>query len=132
MTQKENLMPMRKLTTGWLLFGFLAALALGAAAVDISGVWDMTLQTPQGEQTVEATFTQLEEAIKVTMPGPQGMEMNGEGTVKDTDVEWTVIVSSPMGEFVLIFKGKVDGETMAGEVQRGDFGPAHWSEKKKK
>ncbi len=66
------------------------------------------------------------------MPGPQGMEMKGEGTVKDKDVEWTVTVSAPMGEFVLVFTGKVDGETMSGEVQMGDFGSAPWTAKKKK
>jgi len=66
------------------------------------------------------------------MMGPQGMEMKGEGTLKQNDVEWTMVISAPMGEFVLVFKGKVDGETMSGEVQAGDFGSSPWSAKKKK
>lgn len=125
-------MRLRGLTIGILALGSLAALALGAAAVDISGVWEMTLQTPQGEQTVDATFVQDKEAVKVSMTGPQGIEMKGEGTLKETDVEWTMAISAQMGEFILVFKGKVDGETMAGEVQMGDFGSAPWTAKKKK
>jgi hypothetical protein len=66
------------------------------------------------------------------MAGPQGMEMKGEGTVKGQDVEWTVTISGGMGEFVLVYKGKVDGETMSGEVQAGDFGSFPWTAKKKK
>jgi len=122
----------RGLTIGILALGSLAALAFAATAVDVNGVWELTMQTPQGDMTADATFVQDKEAFKFTMPGPQGMEMNGEGTVKDKDLEWTVTVSTQMGEFVLVFKGKVEGETMSGEVQMGDFGTAPWTAKKKK
>jgi hypothetical protein len=116
---------------GMFALGVLAVLALGAAAVDVTGVWEMTIQTPQGEMKADATFVQDKEAIKVTMPGPQGIEMKGEGTIKDKDIEWTVTLSSPMGELVLVYKGKVDGDTMSGEVQAGDYGSSPWSAKKK-
>ncbi|MCX6568401.1 MAG: hypothetical protein NT147_05050 [Candidatus Aminicenantes bacterium] len=122
----------RGLTIGILALGLLAALALAATAVKVDGVWELTMQTPQGDMTADATFVQDKEAFKFTMPGPQGMEMKGEGTVKDKDLEWTVTVSTQMGEFVLVFKGKVEGETMSGEVQMGDFGTAPWTAKKKK
>ena len=122
----------RGLTIGILALGSLAALAFAAAPVNIDGVWEMTMQTPQGDMTADATFVQDKEAFKFTMPGPQGIEMKGEGTVKDKDLEWTVTVSTQMGEFVLVFKGKVEGETMSGEVQMGDFGTAPWTAKKKK
>lgn len=114
------------------LLGSLPVLAYGGGAVDISGVWEMTIQIPQGAQTVEATFAQEGEKLKISMEGPQGMLMEGEGTVKESAVEWTMIISAPMGEFMLFFTGKIDGETMAGEVQMGDFGAAGWSAKKKK
>jgi len=122
----------RGLAVGLLALGACAGLVIAGAALDIGGVWEMTMQTSQGEQTVEATFTQDKEAIKMTMSGPQGMEMKGEGTLKGSDIEWTVTISSSMGEFALVFKGKVEGETMSGEFQAGDFGSHPWSAKKKK
>lgn len=126
-------MRLRGLTIGILALGSLLALAFAAATVDISGVWEMTTtQTPQGDMTADVTFVQDKEAIKISMTGPQGMEMKGEGTVKGQDVEWTVTISGGMGEFVLVYKGKVDGETMSGEVQAGDFGSFPWTAKKKK
>jgi len=100
---------------------------------DIAGVWEMTTQgTPQGDMTSEATFVQEGEKIKYTAAGFQGMEMTGEGTVKGQDVEWTVVISTPQGDFALTYKGKVDGETMTGEVQAGDFGALPFTAKKKK
>jgi hypothetical protein len=98
--------------------------------VDISGVWEVTLQTPQGEMKVDTAFEQKDEVIKVTMTSPMG-ETKGEGKVKGNEADWTLTVSTPGGEFQLIFKAKIDGDKMAGEVQMGDFGTSAFTAVKK-
>jgi hypothetical protein len=100
--------------------------------ISVSGSWDMTIQTPQGERPTTVTFTQEKEAVKVSMTGPEGMTINGEGTIKESAIQWTLTISGPNGDFTLFFKGKVEGESMTGELQMGDFGTATWSAKKKK
>ena len=91
--------------------------------VNVAGVWELTMQgTPQGDMTSDATFVQEVDKIKFTMAGPGGMEMSGEGTVKGQDLEWTVLINTPQGDFSLTYKAKVDGETITGECQAGDFG----------
>jgi hypothetical protein len=100
--------------------------------VNISGAWDMVTQTPNGDRPGEATFTQEKETLKITMSGPQGMPMTGEGTVKEGVVQWSVTISGPNGDFTIFFKGKIDGEKMSGEVQAGDFGAFTWYATKKK
>jgi len=115
-----------------LALGTLSAQDVPAKPAAIGGVWEMTTQTPQGDMTSDATFVQEGEKIKFTATGFQGMEMAGEGTVKGQDVEWTVVISTPQGDFSLTYKGKVDGETMTGEVQAGDFGAFPFTAKKKK
>ncbi len=101
-----------------------------AKPANLAGVWEMTMQTPQGEQTRDATITQEKDAIKVTMEGPMG-EMKGEGTVKENDFQWTMNLSTPNGDFALVFKGKVDGDKMTGEIQMGDMGTPTFTAKKK-
>jgi hypothetical protein len=117
-----------------LVLGTLSAQEAPAKPAAIGGIWDMTTQTPQGDMTSEATFVQDGEKIKFTAAGFQGMEMTGEGTVKGLDIEWTVTISTPQGDFALTYKGKVgaDGQTMSGDVQAGDFGSFPWTAKKKK
>ena len=66
----------------------------------------------------------------MTMKSAQGTEMKGEGKIKDKDVSWSVVVNGPMGEIVLAFKGKVDGEAMAGTVTMGDAGEADFKAKR--
>lgn len=117
-----------------------AVLALGALSaqtvapakpVDIGGVWEMTMQTPQGDMTADATFVQENDKFKFNMPGPQGMELAGEGTIKGQELEWAVLLSGGMGEMTLTYKAKVEGDTMTGEVQAGDFGAFPFTAKKK-
>jgi hypothetical protein len=115
-----------------LLAAVVAAAAPQAAPVDVSGVWILTQQTPQGEMTLEATFVQEKETLKVSMIGPQGTEMKGEGKIVESSLEWTLAISTPNGEFQVLFKAKVDGETMTGEAQMGEFGTLAFSAKRKK
>ncbi len=100
--------------------------------VNVTGAWDITTQTPNGDMPGEITFTQDKESVKISMTGPQGMPMNGEGTVKEAVIQWSVTLSGPNGDITIFFKGKIDGEKMSGEVQAGDFGSFTWFATKKK
>ncbi len=109
----------------------LAGTSLLAMAIDVSGTWEMTTQGPQGERTAEMTIEQDGEKIKVTMPGFRGDEMTGEGTVKDNTIEWTFSFSTQRGDMTLTYSGTVEGNSMSGQVQMGDFGAMDWTAKKK-
>ena len=123
---------MKKTSLG--LFILIAALAAAAPAQEtksaVAGVWEVTFETPMGARTYMAAIVQDQDALKVTMKSAQGTEMKGEGKIKDKDVSWSVVVNGPMGEIVLAFKGKVDGEAMAGPVTMGDAGEADFKAKR--
>lgn len=99
-------------------------------AVDVSGEWEMTSQSPRGEMTRTITIVQDGEKITVTMPGRQGQELTGEGTIIDNKIEWTINRSTPRGDFTMNYKGTVDGNTMSGEIEMGDRGSMEWTAKK--
>jgi hypothetical protein len=101
------------------LVGLLAS-AVVLAAVNITGQWDMTVKSPRGERTMTVTFTQDGEKLTAKMPGRNGEEITGTGTVKGNDVEWTVTRTTPQGDMTVIYKGKVDGDKMTGTSQFGD------------
>lgn len=91
----------------------------------------MTVTSPQrGDMTWTVHFEQEGEKLTVTMTTQRG-EVKGEGTIKGNEIEWTLTRSTPRGEFTQTFKGKVEGDTMSGEVQMGDFGSMPWKAKKK-
>jgi len=111
----------------------LSLLALGFSwqNVDVSGDWELTSQSPRGEFTQNVHFDQEGESLKVTMEGRRGEESTGEGIIKGSEIEWTITRSTPRGEFTVNYTGVVEGDTMSGEVQMGDFGSMEWTAKRK-
>jgi hypothetical protein len=106
--------------------------SLNAQEVDVTGDWELTMETRRGEMTRDVNFVQEGETLTVTMEGRGGGEVTGEGTIKGNDIEWTITRSTPRGEMTMTYTGKVEGDTMSGEVQFGDFGSATWKAVRKK
>ncbi|MFB0566306.1 MAG: hypothetical protein ACETWK_11610 [Candidatus Aminicenantaceae bacterium] len=104
----------------------LLTLFLSAQEVDVTGDWELTVESPRGEMTRNVKFIQEGENLKVTMESPRGGEATGEGTLKGNEIEWTITRSTPRGEMTMTYTGKVEGDTMSGEVQFGDFGSFEW------
>jgi DNA-binding beta-propeller fold protein YncE len=102
-----------------------------AQNVDVTGDWEMTTQSPRGERTQTIHIEQDGENITVTMQGRGGEELTAEGTVKGNKIEWSMTRSTPRGDFTITYTGTVEGDTMSGEAQMGDFGTMEWTAKKK-
>ncbi len=98
-----------------------------AAAVDVTGTWEMTTTGQRGGQSFErkndVTFKQEGEKLTVSMmmPGRQGAEpteVKGEGTVKGNDIEWKVTRTTQRGEFTTNYKGTIaDDKNMSGKSE---------------
>lgn len=86
------------------------------AETDVSGEWDITIQTQRGDMTQRMHIEQNGESITVTMEGRQGREFTGQGTIKDNAIEWTITRTSQRGEFTMTYTGIVDGNSMAGKA----------------
>jgi len=110
---------------------FLLVVSLNALEADVTGDWEITITTQRGERTRSMHIDQEGEKITVTMEGMRGGEMKGEGTVKGNEIEWTVTMETQRGEFSISYSGKIEGDTMSGEAQMGDFGTMEWKAKKK-
>ena len=106
-------------------------LSLAARQVSVSGEWELVVQTRNGDVTWKVVFTQEGEALTAAMTGPRGGETKGTGTLKETTIAWTVKVGTPRGELEMAYKGVVEGDTMSGEVRRGNIGTAAWTAKRK-
>ena len=95
---------------------FLFVFVSAYAETDVSGDWEITIQTQRGDMTQSMTIEQNGESITVTMQGRQGREFTGQGTIKGNAVEWTITRTSQRGEFTMTYTGMVDGNSMSGEA----------------
>ncbi len=111
----------------WLSFVLLAS----AQTADVSGEWELIIQSPRGEMTSAAKFVQDGEKLTVTMTGPRGRDTTGEGTIKGNAVQWSVTRTGPEGdEFTIKYSGTVDGSTMSGTAET-PRGSVNWKATKK-
>lgn len=108
------------------------ALAALASAADISGKWQLTVETEQGTREPKLDVKQDGEKLTGTYTGQLG-EAKVTGSVKGDAVEFSLSIS-PQGEAItLTYTGKVESATrMTGKVVIGSFGEGKWTAVKDK
>jgi hypothetical protein len=92
----------------WLFIGGL----IQASNIDVSGKWEVNLDSGHGVHTNIAEFEQDGEKIAVIIEGNKG-----EGTLVDNEIRWEISLKTPMGEMDAIFTGTVEGDNMEGQVE---------------
>jgi len=103
-----------------------------ADKVDVTGEWEITIQSPQGTFTPSALFQQDGEKLTGTYKGRFG-ESKLEGTVKEKAIQWKTTISIEGQAVNLAYKGTVESaDEMKGSVELGDFGTSEWKAKRKK
>jgi hypothetical protein len=101
------------------------------ATVDVNGVWDMVVESPQGAMDIVGTFKQEGEKLTGTQASQMG-EIALEGTVVGNEIKYVINIDMGGQQMTITFAGKVDGDTMAGIFEFGGMGSAGWSAKKRK
>ncbi len=108
---------------------------LNGQDINVTGDWEMTLETPRGERTQAIHIEQDGEKLIVTMQGGMrggqgGGEITAEGTIQGNKVEWSFSRNTPRGDFSIKYTGTVEGDTMTGEVSRGQSRTSPWTAKR--
>jgi autotransporter translocation and assembly factor TamB len=127
---------MKRLTRLAAMVVLAAAPALGqdapkAKAVDVTGVWESTVESPQGTLTSTATYKQQGEDLTGTHVGQMG-ELPLKGTVKGNAITYTISLDLQGQQLTITYSGKVDGDTITGTAEFGGMGSAGWTVKRKK
>jgi hypothetical protein len=87
----------------------------------IDGSWNLTINTPMGAQSSKLDVKAAGAALTGTQTGAQGSQAIENGAVNGDEVAWSIDIVVPM-PMTLAFKGKVDGDKLAGTVTLGAFG----------
>ena len=99
--------------------------------IDVTGIWESTVESPQGAMTSTATYKQDGEKLTGTHVGQMG-ELPLAGTVKGNAISYTIAIDAQGQQFTLTYAGKIDGDSITGTVEFGGMGSATWSAKRKK
>jgi hypothetical protein len=124
---------MRRFPLAFLAVSIIASLgALGQTGrTDVSGEWELVVETRNGEMASTVKFTQEGENLKVSMTEPRGGDITGEGSIKGNDIQWSIVRETGRGKLTIVYKGTVQGATMFGQTLIGDVSGAPWKAAKK-
>ena len=100
------------------------------AAADVSGTWDLTVETPQGTASPSVSLVQSGEKLSGTYRGRLG-EYPLEGTMRGNEIRFSVTVRFQDQSLVVTYSGTAQESTMSGTVQFGDRGSGTWSGKRR-
>jgi hypothetical protein len=102
-----------------------------AQKIDVTGVWDTIVESPQGAINVTTTFKQDGEKVTGTQASQMG-ELALEGTITGADLKFGMTLDMGGQTMSIMYAGKVDGDTISGVFDFGGMGSGSWSAKKQK
>ena len=103
---------------------------LAFAQTNVAGDWDVTIQSPQGTNTVLVTFKQDGEKVSGIFKSPQGELPFEGGTITGSELKFAFTVNVQGNSLIIALTGKVDGATMTGKADFGGFAEGDWSAKR--
>ena len=86
------------------------------------GNWKITINTPMGARTVEASIKSNGDTFSGTTTSEMG-SADISGKVNGNNLTWSFDITNPM-PMKLEFDANVDGDKMSGNVKLGMFGNA--------
>jgi hypothetical protein len=122
---------MSRMNTSLLALAFLVSVPSGALAqVDVTGDWAVTVESPQGTTTIDATMKQAGEDLTGTITSPMGaVDFKGK-VVKDAlNANYTLDLQGNKIEITMT--GTVAGDSITGNLNFGGLGDVPWTAKKK-
>jgi hypothetical protein len=115
------------------LSALVCALILSASATaqspDVTGDWDVTINSPQGARTGQLSLKQDGEKLTGKIKSQRG-ETPLEGEVKGKEVKFKYTVKFQDQDLVISMSGNVDGDAMKGDADFGGFAQGDWNAKR--
>jgi hypothetical protein len=111
-----------------------AAIVVGAvpafAQTDVSGEWEVTINSPQGANTSRVTLKQDGEKVSGLFKSPAGELPFEGGTLTGNELKFVFTVNFQGNPLPITLTGKVDGGAITGKADFGGFAEGDWSGKK--
>jgi hypothetical protein len=108
----------------------LAVPAVAAAQADVSGLWEVTIESPQGPMSIDADLKQAGEALTGMITSPMG-NVELKGTFKNNELAFSYSVPLQGQNLDITMTGKLAGDAIDGLVVIAGLGEVPWKAKRK-
>ena len=122
---------MKRMLCALLALACPVVLAVSAMAQEsnVTGDWDITINTPQGERKAKASFKQEGEKLTGGLKR-QGGDLPLEGTVKGKEIKLKYTIKFQEQDMVITLSGNVEGDAIKGDADFGGLAQGDWNAKR--
>jgi len=120
---------LRRLFIAMLAATALVSTAVVAADANLTGEWDMAVETQAGSGTPHFSFKQEGSTLTGHYKGQLG-EAPVTGTVKGNEATWSFKVNAQGMDLTITYVGTVEGDTIKGKLTLGEVGEGTFTGKK--
>lgn len=113
-----------------LLALLLALPAVAAAQSNVTGPWEVTIDSPQGAMSIDADLKQNGEVLTGNIVSPMG-NVELKGTFKNNELSFSYSVPLQGQNLDITMTGKLVGDTIDGLVAIAGLGEVPWKAKRK-
>jgi hypothetical protein len=104
--------------------------AVAAAQSNVTGPWEVTIDSPQGAMSIDADLKQDGEALTGNITSPMG-NVELKGTFKNDELSFSYSVPLQGQNLDITMTGKLVGDTIDGLVAIAGLGEVPWKAKRK-
>ena len=100
------------------------------AQTNVTGDWDVTINSPQGANTSLVVFKQDGDKVSGVFKGRAGELPFEGGTLTGNELKFSFTINTQGMQLPITLTGKVEGETMSGQADFGGFAEGDWTAKR--
>lgn len=101
--------------------------AVAAQSPNVVGTWDITIDSPQGQNKAMLVIKKDGDKLSGAMKSARGERPIESVALTGNDVSFVMKANVQGQEMVFTYKGKVENESMKGDVDFGGFASGTWS-----
>lgn len=109
---------------------FVSAPADGAAQADLSGMWDLTVMTDQGDQMLTINVVQDGQNLTATGSAGEFGQIEMTGTIDGSNVRFAWELDLQGTPLEIVFTGTFADGVMSGTADFGGLGQGDWTAKR--
>jgi hypothetical protein len=116
----------RTLSTTFIILVALSS-ALAAQSPSVVGSWDVTIDSPQGQNTALLVIKKDGDKLSGAMKSPRGERPIESFTLTGNDITFVMKANIQGQDMVFTYKGKVEKDSMKGDADFGGLATGTWS-----
>lgn len=106
---------------------FVAAAAIAGQTPSVVGSWDITIDSPQGQNKALLVINKDGDKLGGSIKSPRGERQIESLTLNGSDIAFTMKANIQGQDMVFTYKGKVEKDSMKGDADFGGFATGTWS-----